>query len=175
MTAILLSISLLLHVVAFYFIAVLYMKYATIKELSDTQKRMIDEAEQAMTSFLIEIKDENERLLQHLNSSSEHPQQRNKSVTLEKKDLQQNENPSKDNRRNAPIVERQEDLPDYLATANLVEDIIEITNAPQEKMIPFELEAINLFKNGHTVEQIAKKLNKGRTEIELLLKFRQKK
>ncbi|MBZ5749897.1 hypothetical protein [Metabacillus rhizolycopersici] len=174
MTAILLSISLLLHVVAFYFIAVLYMKYSTIKELSDTQKKMIEETEQAMTSFLIEMKDENERLLQHLNSSSEHPQQRNKSVMLEKKDLQQNEIPSKESRRNDLIVERQEDLPDYLAAANLVEDIIEITNAPQEKMIPFELEAINLFKNGHTVEQIAKKLNKGKIEIELLLKFRQK-
>jgi hypothetical protein len=174
MTAILLSISSLLHVVAFYFIAVLYMKYSTIKELSDTQKKMIEETEQVITSFLIEMKDENERLLQRLNSSSEHPQQRNKSVTLEKKGFQQNESPSKENRRNDSIVERQEDLPDYLTAANLVEDIIEITNVPQEKMIPFELEAINLFKNGHTVEQIAKKLNKGKTEIELLLKFRQK-
>lgn len=174
MTAILLSVSLLLHIVAFYFIVVLYMKYATMKELSDTQKKMVEETEQAMTSFLIEMKDENDRLLKQLNTSSKHPQQLNESMMPETKKHQQNEASPKENKRNDLIEKGQEDLPDYLAAANVVEDVIEITNVPQEKKLSFEIEAINLFENGYTVEQIAKRLNKGKTEIELLLKFRQK-
>lgn len=175
MTTILLFISLLLHVVAFYFIIVLYMKYSTIKDLSNTQRKMLEETENSMTSFLIEMKDENERLLQILKQSYvDKPQHVNEPEMKERNIVQDKVNTSKNDANDYPTTVNHDVLPDYLSSVNEVEDIIEINHLKQEKKLPFEIEAINLYQNGHTIEQIAKKLNKGMTEIELLLKFRQK-
>ncbi|MGM0873693.1 MAG: hypothetical protein ACQEWV_02635 [Bacillota bacterium] len=181
MTTILLLISLLLHVVAFYFIVVLYMKYSNVKDLSDSQRKMLEETEYSMTSFLIEMKDENERLIQNLKKSpasfpqpAPYPQTVKDPETREEEIVMPKSKPSDiaiNDYANSTILD---DLPDYLTGINKVEDIIEINHSTQEKYLPFEIEAINLYKNGHTVEQIAKKLIRGKTEIELLLKFRQK-
>ncbi|QGQ46831.1 Swarming motility protein SwrB [Metabacillus sediminilitoris] len=173
MTTILLLISLLLHVVAFYFIVVLYSKYSTIKDLADSQRDLLEEAEQALTSFLIEIKDENEKLLQNLeakgleNSTNEQDEKKSKVI------VQSRGNAASDTKQE-PAVFTDEELPQYLPKVDEIEDIIEINNFSQKNNISFEIEAINLHEKGHTVEQIAKKLNKGKTEIGLLLKFRQK-
>jgi hypothetical protein len=176
MATILLLISLLLHVVAFYFIVVLYMKYSNVKDLSDSQRKMLEETENSMTSFLIEIKDENERLIQNLKkSSAPFPQPASYPQTVKDPEITEEEIVMpKSKPSNIANSTNQDDLPDYLSGVNEVEDIIEINHSTQEKNLPFEINAINLYKNGHTVEQIAKKLNKGKTEIELLLKFRQK-
>ncbi|OAS83311.1 hypothetical protein [Metabacillus litoralis] len=176
MTTKLLFISLLLHVVAFYFIIVLYTKYSTIKDLSNSQRAILDETETSMTSFLIEMKDENERLIQHLKQESAH-------ITNHGKELEAKTKESNHPTANSTMIHTNEkvpeepqesELPDYLSELNEIEDIVEISQPVQKKDLPFEIQAINLYENGHTVEQIAKKLSKGKTEIELLLKFRQK-
>jgi hypothetical protein len=157
------------------------MKYSNVKDLSDSQRKMLEETENSMTSFLIEIKDENERLIQYLKkSSAPFPQPASYPQTLKDPEITEEEivmpksKPSNIAMNNFANSTNQDDLPDYLSGVNDVEDIIEINHSTQEKNLPFEINAINLYKNGHTVEQIAKKLNKGKTEIELLLKFRQK-
>jgi hypothetical protein len=176
MTTILVLISLLLHVVAFYFIVVLYTKYSTIKDLSNSQRDILDETETSMTSFLIEMKEENEKLIQHFKQGPAHN-------TLHRKVFEAKTNESDhqiasstmiDTNKKVPVESQEDMLPDYLSELNKIEDIIEISQPEQKKILPFEIEAINLYENGHTVEQIAKKLSKGKTEIELLLKFRQK-
>jgi hypothetical protein len=175
MSTILLVISLLLHVVAFYFIVVLYMKYSNVKDLSYSQRKLLEETENSMTSFLIEMKDENERLLQSLTKSlAYNSSQVNESENKAKETVEFKANTSVRDQKDYMITKNQEDLPDYLSRVMEVEDILEINQPSHKKEIPFEIEAINLYKNGHTVEQIAKKLNKGKTEIDLLLKFRQK-
>ncbi|MBO1510386.1 hypothetical protein [Metabacillus bambusae] len=176
MTTILLLISLLLHVVAFYFIVVLYTKYSTIKDLSKSQRAILDETETSMTSFLIEMKEENERLIQHFKQGSAH-------YNHDRKELDEKTNESNHHIANSTMIHTnnivpeeplEEDLPDYFSQLNEIEDIVEISKPEQKKNLPFEIHAIKLYENGHTVEQIAKKLSKGKTEIELLLKFRQK-
>lgn len=174
MTTILLLISLLLHVVAFYFIVVLYTKYSNVKELSDSGRKMLEETEASMTSFLIEMKDDNERLIQNLKRFENNLDDNNKQKTKERENVLSKANTIINNKKEYVMTDNHDEFPDYLSSINEVEDIIEINQSPQEKNLPFEIEAINLYKNGYTVEQIAKKLNKGKTEIELLLKFRQK-
>jgi hypothetical protein len=176
MTTILLLISLLLHVVAFYFIVVLYTKYSTIKDLSNSQRAILDETETTMTSFLIEMKEENERLIQHFKQGHEY--NTHHGIELEAK-TNESDHPIANsmiiNMNKKVSEEPQEDeLLDYFSELNKIEDIVEISQPEQKKNLPFEIQAINLYENGHTVEQIAKKLSKGKTEIELLLKFRQK-
>jgi hypothetical protein len=175
MTTLLLLISLLLHVVAFYFIVVLYMKYSTIKDLSVSQRIMLEETEQSLTSFLIEMKDENEKLLRNLDNSLQKNSLHMTGDEEKKKEIvQDHENEMLVSKEEAAIPENQEDLPQYLAGINEIVDIIEINKIPQKINTPFEIEAIKLYEKGHTVEQIAKKFNKGKTEVELLLKFRLK-
>jgi hypothetical protein len=129
-----------------------------------------------MTSFLIEMKEENKRLIQHLKQDSVH-------ITHHGKELEAKTNESNHRIVNSTMIHTNEkvpedhsegELPDYLSKLNEIEDIVEISQPVQKKDLPFEIQAINLYENGHTVEQIAKKLSKGKTEIELLLKFRQK-
>ncbi len=45
------------------------------------------------------------------------------------------------------------------------------TKKEEEKPLTIEQQAVELAKKGKTVEEIAKQLQKGKTEIELLLKF----
>ncbi|MGM7720395.1 Swarming motility protein SwrB [Metabacillus sp. Hm71] len=163
MTILLFIISLLLHIVSFYFIIVLFTKYSTIKDLANTQKKLLEETEEAMTGFLIEIKDENERLL------SELKQQEKLTVSEERVEVSS----KKLLEHGTEMDKTQKELPEYLNSVNKIEDIIELSHFSQEKSLPFEMEAINLYEKGYTLEQIAKKLNRGKTEIELLLKFRQ--
>lgn len=48
----------------------------------------------------------------------------------------------------------------------------EMASLPEkEKMLTVEQQALELTKQGKSVEEIAKQLQKGKTEIELLLKF----
>ncbi|MCM3441072.1 hypothetical protein [Metabacillus halosaccharovorans] len=174
-TTILLLLSLLLHVVAFYFIIVLYMKYSNMKNLSDTQRQILEETENSMTSFLIDMKDENEKLIKSLlRSSNERVPDRMKEEAIE---LNQNSYLETEQKPKAPNKTELEvnlkELPEHLSGIDDMEDIVEITHTPNKNKPPFEIEAINLYKQGYTVEQIAKRLNKGKTEVELLLKFRQ--
>ncbi|PGT86693.1 MULTISPECIES: hypothetical protein [Bacillaceae] len=171
MPTILLLISLLLHVVAFYFIVVLYMKYSTIKNISDTQRQLLEETENSMTSFLIDIKDENDRLIEKLLKTSN---------SIPQKKEEHHFNPNNQDQKASHVEIQKPDkqvdkheLPDYLLNVDQVEDIVEINQPKQQKNPSFEEKAINLYKEGHTIEQIAKRLNVGKTEIELLLKFRQ--
>ncbi|WP_175638877.1 hypothetical protein [Metabacillus schmidteae] len=178
-TTILLLLSLLLHVVAFYFIIVLYMKYSTMKNLSDTQRQILEETENSMTSFLIDMKDENDKFMKTLLSSSDLKKQPineeliglNRTSNAEPYNVKVSNESNKTNK----IVSDQNsiELPSHLSGIDEMQDIVEITQTDNKKKPSFEVEAINLYKEGYNVEQIAKKLNKGKTEVELLLKFRQ--
>lgn len=177
MTTILLLLSLLLHVVAFYFIIVLYSKYSSMKDLTDSHRKLIEETEDSMTSFLIEMKDENERLIQHIQLQHNSFDQQEEPKNVERIKKQQNQsieqNHDKKANQDTLVIQNDSTLPDHLSGLDNVVDIVEISQSSPQKVLPFEIEALSLHDNGYTVEQIAKKFKKGKTEIELLLKFRQ--
>ncbi|TXC91932.1 hypothetical protein FS935_05990 [Metabacillus litoralis] len=160
------------------------MKYSTMKSLTDNQRKILEDTENSMTSFLIEMKDENDRLIEQLtNNSSLIPQEvapkdnKNAKVNniaakassydidkMKKSKKEENENENED-----------EGLPKHLSQIDEVKDTIEISESTLAEIetLPFEIEAINLYENGYSIEQIARKFNKGKTEVELILKFRQ--
>lgn len=74
-----------------------------------------------------------------------------------------------------PITDREDEV--NLSTENDVEKSVESKNEDQIHDLYMESlynQAIIMKKQGLSEDEIAKKLNKGKTEIELLLKFRQK-
>ena len=53
-----------------------------------------------------------------------------------------------------------------------VEKVVEPVQQPvKEKLAPFEQQVVDLHKIGMSIDDIAKKMQKGKTEIELLIKF----
>lgn len=71
-----------------------------------------------------------------------------------------------------PDFNESEDLNADLKVEKKVEDTRQEVTEPEEKSLLEEV--VYLQEQGLTNEEIAKKLHKGQTEIELLLKFRQK-
>lgn len=170
MLSILVILSLILHVITFYFLILLSTKYSSMKEVSAKQERLFEEAEQALSAYLIEIKEENERLINQLKNEKE---------TL----MQQSDHAKKVNEQKRTVeIDKdilENELPPYLEHLVMQTDTVEISkdsSSLQKETIPlsFQAEVMNLYESGYNVEQIAKKLKKGKTEIELLLKFRQK-
>ncbi|HZH62337.1 MAG TPA: Swarming motility protein SwrB [Metabacillus sp.] len=171
MSTTLLILSLLLHVVAFYFIIILYMKYSTIKDITDTQRKILEETENSMTSFLIDMKDENEKLIETLLCSTNMRMQ--KPMAEDRTEFKQRPNQEIKQQTKIELEQKSIELPNHLTGLDEIKDVVELKQKSKKNKQPFEIEAINLFKEGYTVEQIAKKLNKGKTEVELLLKFRE--
>ncbi|XQY93537.1 hypothetical protein ACNRWW_09105 [Metabacillus sp. HB246100] len=174
-TTILLLLSLLLHVVAFYFIVVLFTKLSSMKSVSDNQRKVLEEAENSMTSFLIEMKDENDRLIEHFRKQDSTNNLPDKEENVRTTDLHMEPiDRSKAKSEHATSTQDNTDkLPVHLGGIEDVQDIVEIKERSPITYKTPEEEALSLYEQGLTIEQIAKKLKKGKTEIELLVKFRQ--
>ncbi|MGG4488956.1 DUF6115 domain-containing protein [Metabacillus idriensis] len=156
MTVVLLIISMILHAAGFYFIALLYLKYQSVKQSEEKQAAILEEAEQSLAAYMIEFKEENEKLIAGIKMAKQ-------------TDINIGRNSSHPHK---PVTEPEE--PEFPVVRIAHEDQLELSD-PIEKVQPEseEKKIISLFQQGLSSEEIAKKLNKGKTEVELLLKFRQ--
>jgi fatty acid-binding protein DegV len=148
--------SFIFHIVSFFLIILLFLKWAKVKEIEKRQAEMIREMETMMTSYLVEFKEENDRFVRQLASKQNHSRQ--------------------NSRQNKKIKQEEPFLP--LPNIEAIEDRLEISvqDEHQEELPVQELveQAVRLQQQGKKLDEIAKILKKGKTEIELLLKFRQK-
>lgn len=156
MTAFLLTISFVLHALSLFIIILLYLQLTKIKEVEKRQAQMIEEMEQTVSAYFIEWKEENERFLQTLS-----------------KTLQRRPSVKKEEKTEVPLEQKESEW-SPLAHVDEMKDTVEI-RASRPKPAPLSLaeQAAKLYEEGKTIEEIAKTLKKGKTEIELLLKFRQ--
>ncbi|GMN98516.1 hypothetical protein [Parageobacillus thermoglucosidasius] len=157
MIALLLVISFVLHAVSLFIIILLYLQLSKVKETEKRQQQMAEEMEQTFSAYLLEWKEENERFLKKLSDMAS--------------------NRSQEEVKNHPSVVQatsanEEELPDYFPNVDDVKDIVDIRQQAAPPLLADE--AWKLYEQGKTIEEIAKMLKKGKTEIELLLKFRQK-
>lgn len=156
MTAVLLIISMILHAAGFYFIALLYLKYKSVKQSEEKQAAMLEEAEQSLAAYLIEFKEENEKLIAGMKMAQQ------KDINI----CRNSSHPQKS--------ETEPEGPEFPVLRIAHEDQLELSDL-MEKGHPEseEKKIISLYQRGFSSEQIARELNKGKTEVELLLKFRQ--
>ncbi|MBB6175768.1 MULTISPECIES: DUF6115 domain-containing protein [Anoxybacillus] len=147
MTTFLWFVSFVLHGISLFLIILLSLKWMKIKETEREQAELIREMETMMTTYLMQFKEENERFVKQITSSTI----RQHSRSLRKEQM-------------SPPVEH-------------VVDRIELSStAPKEEQSLESLvsEALKLQQQGKTIDEIAKTLKRGKTEMELLLKFHQK-
>ncbi|WP_088005951.1 DUF6115 domain-containing protein [Indiicoccus explosivorum] len=116
-----------MQALSFYLIVLLLLKNSRIKELEQRQEQIVEEMEYSLTAYLIEIKEENDRLLDRLETGKQEAQQ-------------------------SPVPAESAE--------------------PEKPAARTEAEA--LYLRGFTIEEIARQLGTGKTEVELLLKFRDK-
>ncbi|ART76370.1 hypothetical protein B4U37_10090 [Sutcliffiella horikoshii] len=141
-----------------FFIILLFIKLSRVQQLEQEYRTLIQEAEDTITSYVLELKEENNSFLQKLSNSNH--------------DISHSDKQESFDAREDALTEA--DLKELLMQENVREDHKEtlIAEKPFEEW-NFKDQVKHLSENGLTSSEIAKKLNKGKTEIELLLKFRQ--
>ncbi|WP_085523953.1 DUF6115 domain-containing protein [Tuberibacillus sp. Marseille-P3662] len=149
MTGILLGISMFLHIVTFFIIILLYLHIRERKALnSDNMKREVDEL---LQSYLADIRAENDRLIEKMSEDSS-PNEENESSYFEETSSPVTEQNGQEETVWMPPVAEIEEEPSPSVTA----------------------QALYLQEQGYSPIEIAKQLNKGAGEIELLLKLHKK-
>mgnify|MGYP001213164553 CR=1 FL=1 len=141
---ILLIISFILHILSFYFLIVFYTRHQALKNLKEEQENLLKEAEDALTVFLMELKEENQKFLEQMSK---------------------NDSPSEAYNLDELVAQQKDSVE---ITANLQED------EPDSYKRNLQEQVFQLANEGYTIEQIAQKLNVGKTEIELIMKFHKK-
>ncbi|MBU5594986.1 hypothetical protein KQI76_07390 [Amphibacillus sp. MSJ-3] len=148
----LILISFLIHVITLVMIKQLKEKLNQPREDKEVLAQQQKQIEDLLAVYLLEIREENEKLIDIINRSHQET-----SSHLETEDRP---------------IEAELDL-----TADKYQDYQPIVPDDREDIIEqsFVAQVLSLYEKGDTPEVIAKKLNRGKTEIELLIKFHQSK
>ncbi len=175
MTIFILFISIIINVVSIFGIIILYMRQNRLIHVEQDQKKVLKDMEEMFSSYLIEMKDENEEFIKKVQSLN-HRTSLNVSVNTDA--TEEEEVSNLDNHhgeeRSFTAVMRNHAAKTYQSMMCKT-DNTDVENPKIEfSTLPLEKQVFLLEKEGLTIEQIAQKLHKGKTEIELLLKFRQK-
>jgi hypothetical protein len=169
MLAFLLTISFLLHALSLWIIILLYLRLTKVKEIEKQHEQMTEEMEQTFSAYLLEWKEENERFLEELAAILSERSRPDYSPPADSAKTR-----AEGSETAAPSEEEEtekEALPSYFPNIDEIKDIVDIRQQPASSLAD---RAWQLYEQGKTIEEIAKILHRGKTEIELLLKFRQK-
>lgn len=151
-----------MQIIGFYVLALLYTKVSKFDDLEKKQRKLMEEMDDSIGAYLSELKDENDRLIERLSTVEIEKKTNGETVSTTKSTVEQ---PPPTIRFNPPSH------PINLALKSYSEASFHNT-VPEEVEMDDRTKAINLHDSGQTVEEIAKALGKGRTEVELILKFR---
>lgn len=152
MTSFLLLLSFLLHLIFFIF---LYRFYEQTKQEKESQAEQVEKLLQA---FMKEIRLENERLERHIKEQNIETDK----LSDETKQASTREKEGIENLTYQPMVRQTVNSPSKEASKERVKDVIETS---------FEAKVLQLAKAGLSIDDIAKKLNRGKTEVGLIIKL----
>ncbi|QYF81471.1 hypothetical protein KY492_21390 [Brevibacterium sp. PAMC21349] len=201
MSAFFIFLLFILNIFTIFAIIVLYLRQNRLSKLEKDQKAVIGEMEQLLSGYLMEIKEDNETLVKAINNSvamnPEHGQkgQEHGSIKETKEEKQEKQEKQEQNilleyKAGSRAAAKKQAINAYKimpeeneanALPVKVEDKLELASAAMEfsDMLQASLnerslnEKVDMLADqGHSVVEIAKKLGRGQTEIELLLKFR---
>ena len=167
MTAVMILILFLINVLLIFAIILLFMRQNRLLEVEKKQRDLLSEAEELVSGLLAEMREENDRFLQQL-------------VHARKMDEKPGQNTSYNNRADKPedVIEgglSEEAIDSTEETIDITEEtfdrVEETENAQEEQSLRNQVEA--MAAQGMTMTEIAKALGKGKTEIELAMKFYQ--
>lgn len=181
MTAVLFVILIISQLICFYFLVLQHTKIAKFKDLEQKQDQLIREMEDAISLYLVEMKEENDRFIQELSRVEQPTFPQVNEEELQINTMEANSPPTP---KEQVKVEPKVLLPKHLAANAYKQQITpkEAPIKPVQESSPkegkpstpppsFEQKVLNFYREGKTVDEIAKLTQKGKTEIELLIKF----
>lgn len=208
MVTIIIIVLFICQLISFFLIMILNSKLAKFKGLEARQEKMIREMDDAIGAYLMEMKEENNRLIEELTIAKQVHAERQSSVEQQSdtkssnvqetiKDIENlmyaQETPSVESisERIAQSSKQKPFVPIAVATnaynKQKEQSNVEVASLPTESsedeansfvqenalpdLAPFERKVVEMHQEGKTIEEIAKETQKGKTEIELLIKF----
>lgn len=187
MISLLIAISFILHLLAFFWIILLTVRIKRSNEIEVRQAQVQREIEDMFQAYLLEMKEENEKLLNTIQKSGNN--NKVKTTVPAKQRVNVNELIPDQPEPTSPYK------PSLFIQGKRVEQIYKSqkpqqprSSTLQEKQTDYQppipvgedqfeqsltSQVIRLHEKGFEINEIARKLNKGKTEIELLLKFRE--
>ena len=176
----------IIQLISIYLIVLLNGKISNFKDLERRQDQLLREMDDTIGVYLLEMREENDRLIQELQRTKVAPQQISsveESGPFVKMGQPVQQVPVSDLERqqqvveSAPIESRMIVPKTWAANAYnrqkiqpaVIEESKENIELPVERTI--EQQIVDDYQSGMSVEKIAKKMQKGKTEIELLIKF----
>jgi hypothetical protein len=157
MTVFLLIVSFIIDGVLILALFTMMNKVRQAEELELRQKQVASEIEDLFTSYLLEIKEENKRMGEWI---------KNNKGPVEKGEKPEIKGDVKEERLDIPKPNQSHPFSSYKPPQPEIE---------QEEYRPsIHSRVFELKEKGYSFEEIAKMLDKGKTEIELLYKFHQK-
>ncbi|RKJ19562.1 hypothetical protein D7X33_45735 [Butyricicoccus sp. 1XD8-22] len=190
MITILVVLLIVSQLLCFYLIAILNAKVAKFQDLEVKQNQLLREMEDTIGLYLVEMKEENDRLIQELSTLKNGKVVQTKiaeaqnsisqvAATFDEKALTKSEK-VEPNSLDLPL-ENKIQVPKAIvqnAYNKYKNPSVELKNKNEDKVsnqeetpISFEQQVMTLRGEGKSIEEIAKLTNKGKTEIELLIKF----
>mgnify|MGYP005828204177 CR=1 FL=1 len=172
MVTFLLFISFLLNIVSLLAIVLLFSRQNRFLNMEKEQKKMIMELEEVISTYLIEMKEENEEFIKAFNH-----QVKSQTHTTDKTDDENETGSPLQTKPKWPGAGYKQASKAYQQTPTpqmgSVEKKLEVKPTVKTNEDPLIQQVLSLKKEGKSIEEIAQTVGKGKTEIELLLKFRQ--
>lgn len=195
MTAFLLAISLLLNIVALLAIILLYLRQNKLMDTEKRQEKVLIEMEEVISAYLVQMREENDDFISKLSKvnvkNDTSIKEKSIPVNLDRKnDL----DISKADETSMPLARASiyQASKAYKQNLRATEDILgekesfsslketesvicsdSSQSIKEENPSSINDQVFILKKQGMSAGDIAKKLGKGKTEVELMLKFRQ--
>ncbi|MGM0863519.1 MAG: DUF6115 domain-containing protein [Bacillota bacterium] len=172
MVTFLLFISFLLNIASLLAIVILYSRQNRFLNMEKEQEKMIMELEEVISTYLIEMKEENEEFIRTFNQHANNQTRITDKTDGEKVNstpLQTNSNWSGAGYKQASKAYQQTQTTQMGAD----EKKLEVKPTVKTNEDPLIQQVLSLKKEGKDIEEIAQTVGKGKTEIELMLKFRQ--
>lgn len=190
-------VSIALNMIAFLLIAILFLRQNKLIKMEESLKQPVKEMEDLMTTYLLQMKEENEQFIKSVKGLKKDKNDlQSTSVKfspiklehVEEKSLQSEQLDSPENFTSliGKTIGNQAVKAYQRQNQHTEKEIEEIERVPSEKsetnpepqissnnQIDGDL-VLHLQKQGFSLETIAKKLNRGKTEIELYLTFHEK-
>lgn len=172
----------LIQMITIFVIVLLYSKLSKFQNIEKRQNELINEMDNAISVYLMEMKEENDRLISEL-KKTDVPQKtaasRNEEPSPPLKDQPVKEQEIEP-RKFVPVKQAasayqkqktQQHVEEKNDAASVKVELLSGDNEAQEQKMTFEQQVIHHYRNGKTIEEIAKMMERGKTEIELLVKF----
>lgn len=160
-----------LQIVSFYMIALLYMRISKLDKTEKRQQQLMKEMEDSLALYITEVKEENDRLIDQLT-------QLQKKQTVSEMHSEVIESPIPQEEEVAATAVYFNPKPPTTKVLNSYRSQQQSTAAKTTERFTepkqetdFEM-VYRLYDEGLSMDEIASRLKKGKTEVELILKFK---